>query len=332
MSFYKLLLCFFVGLSTLNSDALATQRGESEQEIISIDEMAEDRVWVDYQLSSVYRYAQESAKKRMVRLLKRELDLYLEMELKMARSALAGSCVGIFRRAKEEGVITVGTRFYQDYVRCHKYKDMLRETPLPKVLMLKAIDALKELGRRGYVLVQEGFMYGEDRPAWDRTGVMPAKTFTKFVANGWGHNLVYIGGSDYSFRDQKYTLNTDLVNALKFLDFTDRYDVKLRSWSPKYVDGSLKGEVVKKTNALIVELEGVDPYFKGGANIRKEVQQNLNSIFKEAVSISGRESERNVFIGRRVREIALGIVQKTVSDKKMLALLSDVIDLLQSER
>jgi hypothetical protein len=263
-----------------------------------------DRVWVKYNLSSMYR-GMDSRIDEVKQLLNRELGLYSAKSLEYAHQELDGYCVPVFQ--KVEQTHSVDSSNQADYERCRLDRNMVKPSQYPRELMLKALDALKELDNRGYVLVADGSMSGEN-DYWGRTGVMSKATFVQIASGGLGDNLVGIGEAKYTFNGTEYKVHHDLVTAMNFLDFTDSYNPSTRQWSKKYQTGSLEETIVQKTNSLIATYESVDDHFQYGADIRQVITKNFDSIVQEARTRNAGEAKS--FAEQRVKETTDALIAK----------------------
>ena len=299
---FRVLFCLLVGLFVFENHALT-------------GELEEDQAWLDNEFTSVYksglsRFPGESGLKIF---LQEELQLHSKPPITRASHELIRNashkihdCAHIFRKVRKDSSAynnaDGGREFHMRYLPI-KYLPKVPE--FPRTLFLKIIDALKELGQRGYVLVESGIMYREG-VHWDRTGVMPRDTFIKLGGLEAGHNLTG-SHSIYEFQGRSYVMDTDLVMALNFFNFTDSYDVTTRSWRPKYKEGSLEAVIITKTNDLIAGYDNYDPYFQGGPYVRAKISDNIKPILLEA-AIKDPE-HRKSFVEDRIQETVTGLMK-----------------------
>ncbi|MEZ4703788.1 MAG: hypothetical protein R3A11_01075 [Bdellovibrionota bacterium] len=244
------------------------------QSSVCVADVKEDRVWVEYKLSSVYRSPQPESLESLKLYLKKELNLWTADELKEATYFIAEICPPLFaKREKKQGLSSSDQLMY---ARCIQYKKTLSESTLPNSLATKALDALKELEKRKLVLVERGSMYPH-RPTvyWDRTGVMPEHVFIQIASDGMGTNLTGSRNGVYMFEQNTYPMQYDLVQAIDYLEFTDSYDVSTRSWTARYSDESIEAKIVKITLEAIAHKENQDRYFAHAPAIKNKVSNEL---------------------------------------------------------
>ena len=294
---FRVLFCLLISLFVFENYALTGG-------------MEEDQAWLDNKLTSVFKsafYGEETVKT----FLKKELQLHSKPITPRVFHAL-NNCAHVFSRPfkrdhsiYDDPDIVGGRRLHMRYLPVGYFPKV---PELPRKLVLKILDALKELGHRGYVLVESGTMYREG-VHWDRTGVMPKDAFTKLELEG--HNLT---GSEavYKFQGRAYLMYGDFAEALRFLDFTDSYDATTRSWSPKHKEGSLEAVMITKTNDLIEGYENDDLYFRGGSYIRVKVSDNIKPILAEAATKD--PDQRRSFVEGRIQETVTGLAARFMKD------------------